>query len=338
MRVCVFKLFVSVGLVLALVGGALGSASMLETGLQPPPGKGTVYVTKVAPAPDGAILKVMDLALGITNPIISGLNLPFDVLCGPDGRFYITEAWAREGIRTISRIVRFNQDGSGRTVLAQWPSSELRPIGLVFAPNGDLYFGTISIAEGRRHKGIWRIRGALQADQQFNPPEQVLPPESFTRTPSQYDGVTPQVFLSSGPFQGDLLIADSPSFTGDPGGRVLRAPKPEFNTVVEFIPQHDNPNPFQPQGLAVNSQGDVFVNDTANDKVLRYGSDGTLKGTFAEIVGSMEIAIGPNDIVYLTAWRSDSAAAFFVLGPDGNVLGSSEFMFRMYEVTVCAPQ
>jgi len=325
-------------LVLLALVAVSSSAVTVGAGLQPPPGKGTVYVTKVAPAPDGAILKVMDLALGITNPIISGLNLPFDVLCGPDGRFYVTEVWAREGIRTISRIVRFNQDGSGRTVLAQWPSSELRPIGLVFAPNGDLYFGTTSIAEGRRHKGIWRIRGALQADQQFNPPEQVLPLESFTRTPSRYDSVTPQVFLSSGPFQGDLLLADSPSFTGDPGGHVLRAPKPEFNTVVEFIPQHDNPNPFQPKGLAVNSQGDVFVSDTANDKVLRYGSDGTLKGTFAEIVGSMQIAIGPDDIVYLTAWRSDSAAALFVLGPDGKVLGSSELAFRMYEVTVCAPQ
>ncbi len=210
---------------------------------------------------------------------------------------------------------------------------------MVFAPNGDLYFGTMTI-QGQEYQptqGIWRIPGALQSDQQFNPPQQILPPTAF-RKPTRSDSVRPSALLTSGPFQGDLLIIDVPSWTNTPGARVLRAPKPEFNTIAEFVPAHDNPAPFFPQGLAVDSQGDVFVTDHVNQKVLRYGAEGTPKGTFVEIAGPMQIAIGPDDLVYITAWRGSSSGALLVLTPDGKLLGSAQFPMRMYGVAVCAPQ
>jgi sugar lactone lactonase YvrE len=326
-------------LVLLALAAASSSAVTLGAGLQPPPGKGTVYITKVAPAPDGAIMKPLDLGLGILTSIVSGLAAPFDLLCGPDGRLYVTERWAVEKNQPVNRILRFNQDGSGRTLVAQWPASELQLSGMAFAPNGDLYFGTMTI-QGQEYQptqGIWRIPGALQADQQFNPPEQILPPHSF-RKPTRSDSVRPVAFLTSGPFQGDLLIIDVPSWTGTPGGRVLRAPKPEFNTLVEFIPAHNNPAPFFPQGLALNSQGDVFVTDHVNKKILRYEPDGTRKGIFAEITGPMQIAIGPDDLAYITVWQGSSAGALLILAPDGKSLGSAQFPMRMYGVTVCAPQ
>lgn len=118
MRSHIFKLIgLGVALVLLALAAANSSAVTWGAGMQPMPGKGTVYVTKFVPAPDGAILKVLDFGLGLFTPIVSGLGSPPTVLCGSDGRLYVTET-AQEGNRSVRRILRFNQDGSGRTVVA----------------------------------------------------------------------------------------------------------------------------------------------------------------------------------------------------------------------------
>ena len=93
-------------------------------------------------------------------------------------------------------------------------------------------------------------------------------------------------------------------------------------------------------GLAISSQGDVFVNDFNNGKVLRYGPDGTFKGVFAKLETPNEIAIGPDDIVYVTdvSFRPTTRGGLFVFDPEGKPLASANFPMALRGVTVCAPQ
>jgi len=204
MELKILKLL-GLGLALALVLlGLVISSGLVGAGasvLQPVPGTGIVYITKAERFPYGEILKPEDLILGTFTTIASGLGSPHNILCGPDGRLYVNDLWAEEEGRKVHRILRFNQDGSGRTVVAEWDSDELRPAAMVFAPNGDLYFGTISTTRGSLTQGIWRISGVLQADEQFNPPEQVLPPTAFlTPTFEQIYIAESHAFLATGPF------------------------------------------------------------------------------------------------------------------------------------------
>lgn len=333
----IFKLF-GLGAALVVLTLAVANSSVVSwgAGMQPIPSKGTVFITQVQPSPGGAIFQVTDLAAGSVKAIVRRLSWPFDILCGPDGRLYITEDYAYEGSDAVSRIVRFNQDGKGRVVIAQWPAAEKRAAGLTFAPNGDLYFGTISRAEGERHKGIWRIRGVLQAEDNFNAPEQVLPEAVFTRTPTRYDSVKPR-FLTVGPYQGDLLIIDSPSFSGDRGGQVLRAPQSDLTNLVKFIAAHDNPRPFQPSDIDITSQGELLVSDSANDKIVRYAADGVRIGLFAKVDRAMQMAIGPDETIYVTGYVSSQSGRLSALTPDGKEVASFQFSFRLYDVAVCAP-
>lgn len=92
-------------------------------------------------------------------------------------------------------------------------------------------------------------------------------------------------------FAGDLLITEDPRFfvsadagPENPGGRVLQALQPDFTSAQEFIPRQVDPETggrFHPAGFAINSQGDILINDFENDKSLRYGPDGMFKGIFA---------------------------------------------------------
>ncbi|MBI1744550.1 hypothetical protein HYR54_15995 [Candidatus Acetothermia bacterium] len=297
-------------LIIGMVLGVLGA------GAQPAPEKGIVFVTRADNAPDGAILRLQDAASGTFQTIVEGLSSPNIIVCGTDGRLYTTENFARDSNRSVHRILRFNQDGSGRTLVAEWGSTVLRPSSLVFTANGDLYFGTFSNEAGKPTLGIWRILNALQADQQFNAPQQVLTGEVFSLPPSQpfkFLGiVSPHALMKAGTFAGDLLILDEPtaSTNGLPGpemikSRIMRAAKPDFNTVTEFAPFSKDAETGRGQNfasLATNKQGDVFVTDFLNGKVLRYGPDGSFRGTFLKIQNANQIDIGPDERVYVTTY------------------------------------
>jgi glucose/arabinose dehydrogenase len=268
-------------------------------------------------------------------PIASGLSDPHDITCSPDGRLYVNEPY---GPDNRSRIVRFNQDGSGRMEIAEWPERVLRPSAMVFAPNGDLYFGTALTQSDGPTKGVWRISGALQT---ANVPEQILPPEVFSKPGAGFNNnVSPYAFLTAGPFAGDLLIVDVGS-----QGRVLRAAKPDFKTLAEFIPAFKDAETsfdFRPAGLAINSKGDVFVNDFTNDKVLRYGPDGSFKGVIAKLDNPNQIAIGPDDMIHVTnAFFPGGGGAvrggLFIFDAEGKPMASASFPLALRGVTVCAP-
>lgn len=312
-------------LVISAAVGVLGGAGALGSGAQTSPGQDSVYLTRWQPAPDGAIIKLLDPQLGIFQTVVTGLDRPAFVLCGPDRHLYVTGPFLR-GTNLPGSILRFNQDGSGRAPITQ--QIGLAPTTIAFAPNGDLYFGTID-------QGMWRISDALKANKVFNPPQQVLPNSKFRAITQPY------AFITAGPFQGDLLVVDSPH-DAIPGGHVLRAIHPNFTSVKEFIPPHvdsETRAPFVPFSLAINSQGDIFVTDFENNKILHYGPDGTFKGVFAKVMTPHEISVGSDDLVYVTGWggrgNSDNAA-LFVFDVSGKLLlvASSP---NAIGVTVCAP-
>jgi sugar lactone lactonase YvrE len=302
------------------------------------PGKGIVYVLKSLPS--AAILKPRDLSAGVFDTIVSGLRGSHDLHCGPDGRLYVNEP-----LRNERQILRFNQDGTAQTLVADLFALAVRPAQMDFSPEGDLYFGTDS---GTAIVGVWRVAGVLQSDQSFNRPENVLRlPPSLGPDTLAHDssGIT---FIRGGPFQGDLLVTHGyeDNATETYRGKVLRVLKPDFKTAMEFIPistDEETGQSFGPAGIATNSKGEVFVNASENDKVLRYGPDGAPKGVFARLTSPNQIAIGPDDLVYVTNANYEGQRAvrggLYVFDPEGQLLASTgEQNFSLRGVTVCAPK
>ncbi len=107
------RLWLLVGIGTCVALGTPGNVGALKGTTQSQLIQGTVYVTKNEEAPNGAILKLLDLELGFFQTIVTPINRPGFILCGPDWRLYVTES----SPTTYSRILRFNQDGSGRTVV-----------------------------------------------------------------------------------------------------------------------------------------------------------------------------------------------------------------------------
>lgn len=64
------------------------------------------------------------------------------------GRLYVNELdlYGKGG---PTRILRFQQDGRGRTVVTEWKPGGFAPESIGFVPKGDLYFGT--------EDGVWRL-------------------------------------------------------------------------------------------------------------------------------------------------------------------------------------
>lgn len=173
---------------------------------------------------------------------------------------------------------------------------------MVFVDNGDLFFGTASKEPGQATRGIWRIPGAAQAEQQISAPQQVLPGDVFTSvSPGALGQASPTAFLTAGPFAGDLLILDNPSVAlGGPHGRVLHATKPNFSTVAVFVSAPPTLTPKRPEGLALDSRGDILVNDFDTSTIFRYGPDGAFKRVFTSLTQPNQLAVGPDDTVYVT--------------------------------------
>lgn len=324
-------------LILAVVLGTLGNADALGNGAQPLPEEGIVYLTRAEEAPNGAIVKLLDPQLGLFQTVVTGLKRAQDILCGSDGRLYVTE-WV-DNAPFHGLIERFNADGSGRTLVFE--RIDLTPTHVVIAPNGDLYFGTYKRSQGVR-QGIWRIPGALQAEREFPPASQVIPPIIGSPVDDTNLDISPYAFLTTGPFKGDLLIIEAPDWTGRPGGRVLRALAPNFNVVKEFIAPHKNPDtgePFLPAGLAIDHEGNIFITDFASDEILRYGSDGTFKAVFAKVMAANKIAVGSEGLIYITNWGSFQRGGLFIFDQKGKLMSRTTIApARLRGVTVCAPQ
>ncbi len=86
-----------------------------------------------------------------------------------------------------------------------------------------------------------------------------------------------------------------------------------------------------PKGVAVNEDtGDIYVADTANDRIVRYDADGRLLGTFgstpvngAPLDGPWDVAVNENDWVYVADTGNDRIVRYNADGTGGATWGSS---------------
>ncbi|HEY5595719.1 MAG TPA: hypothetical protein VIL47_00445 [Candidatus Bipolaricaulota bacterium] len=348
-------------LIILLSAWALQASTPASATLQARVGLDTVYLTKPAASPDGAIVTPFDLSLSLYRTVLRNLSFPETILCGADGRLYFTQTFAPQSVGaaasilihqqqrvvekselTYHQLMRANQDGSSQAALVEWDSLTLQPSSLVATAQGDLYLGTTS-QDGQPTQGLWRIANAFQQNgPQLGFPRLLIPPERFQSPlePVSYS-VRPQAMLTAGPFTGDLLIIDAPVPSLVPGGRVLRAQAPEFAEVVTFIPPSMDPQmqrPFKPAGLALTLQGDVLVTDFANDKVIRFAPDGEPLGVFAALKSPNQIAVGSDGLVYVTnlEFRGvNVTGGLFIFDTEGNLLASEQSPQFLRGVTVC---
>lgn len=347
---------------LALSWGALQASAPASATSQARVGVDTVYLTKPAASPDGAIVTPFDLSLSLYRTVLRNLSFPETILCGADGRLYFTQTFAPESVGgaasilihqqqrivekpeslTYHQLMRTHQDGSSQAALVEWDSLTLQPSSLVLTAQGDLYLGTTS-QDGQPTQGLWRIANAFQQNgPQLGFPQLLIPAERFQPPlePVSYS-VRPQAMLTAGPFAGDLLIIDAPVPSLVPGGRVLRARAPAYTDVFLFIQPHMDPqmqHPFKPAGLALTLEGDVLVTDFANDKVVRFGSDGEPLGIFAALKSPNQIAVGSDGLVYVTnlEFRGvNVTGGLFIFDPDGQLLASEQSPQFLRGVTVC---
>jgi hypothetical protein len=197
---------------------------------------------------------------------------------------------------------------------------------MVFAPNGDLYFGSVSVRYGEPTKGIWRIPAeALGAESGPCHAEQVLPGRLFPAVVGNKISFGPYAFLTKGPYAGDLLIVYDGDYYGKTvaGGRIFRAIRPGYRSIIDFVVSHP---PFSPAGLAVNPEGDVFISDFGKGTILQYDSNGHFQRKYASLKNANQIAIGFDGTVYVTNATFDKngmvEGGLFVYDPSGALLHS----------------
>lgn len=329
--------------------------SAVEAVYQPTPGQGTVYLTEMGDASKGAILTPIDLNLSLYATTVDRLSFPETVICSPNGDLYFTETFAPQSVGAAAsilihqpgrivevpednfhRVARVKTNGSAPNYIVEWDDATLLPSSLALGPNGDLFIGSTS-KDNKPTQGVWRIRGATQSTTNFNPPEQILPPNLFSPPrKGTSNSVRPMDFLPNG----DLLIIDAPVEMA-PGGRVLRAVGPGYNSTTTFVAPFndaDTQRPFKPSGLALTPDGTILITDFANDKILHYDAQGNFIGVFVELSSPNQIAVGLDGLVYVTNLRfrgRNVNGGLYIYDPQGGLIVSDTSPIFRRGVAVC---
>lgn len=200
-----------------------------------------------------------------TSPALPGVE---DIACGPDGRVYAVLTGYKDHPK---QIVRFKQDGTGLFTVLDIPSlpdghplkASGGPEGLSFevlvqddgqaVPAGRLTFNTRK--DPGPHTGVW----VIDAD---GTPKQVMATPAGAGVPWG-EGT---VYLTKGPLKRHLLGVERTD------GRVVKRgpiPTPADSLVgVNFLNAPTLPQ--LPIGLAVDSNGDIFVSHKDSSDITRW--------------------------------------------------------------------
>jgi len=273
-----------------------------------------VFATIAEHAPDGRVVEVDFQLLGVRT-IARGFDVPAGLLCTPDGYLYVADVYKQAIWQLDPRTGR-------KELLVQGKSP---PPGLNFAPNfmtfdstGNLIITTRSLFRPRLNTGTFigllRFRpGSRPYEAEQLLPAGAFPNANFLRNP---------VFLTSGPYAGDLLVLafDARDREGTTS-HVVRIPAPTFDRVEEFIPAGDH-GLSRMAGIAVNPEGDVFVADFDNRRILQYAPDGTYLGVLTTLSTSYpnQIAFDSSGTMYVTAtvFGAREKGALHIVYPNGS--------------------
>ena len=237
------------------------------------------------------IIYRIDAATGATTTFASGLGNPEGLAIDQHGALYVGGEFA--GIR------RF--DLASGTRLSNVGTNVDGPEGPSLDAAGNLFVNTRQSPAS--HTGVWEISGGYASTA-----VQVVPPFS--------DWGEGTAFLTSGPFAGSLLAADS---QGASAGRIVRSAAPAFGSATDFITGLGTPF-----GIAVSPSGDVFVDDAPSGghagnstptDILSYDSRGNFKSVFASGLDAPGfLAFDPSGNLYVTETAVGTLLKFL---PDG---------------------
>jgi Ice-binding-like len=245
-------------------------------------GSCTVFVSSPSA---GTVTKVVFGSAGSTQTVIAtGLTSAEGLVCGNDNRLYIAQSGVHGGLRRIVRIDQSGQNMKEVIDFKNFPALAVSggPVGLSFEPwTNQLFFDTTQ-SEGRSNTGAWTMVNY--------PPVQVILP-----FPSNggLNGGGATAFLTTGPYAGNFLAVDVAN------KKVVRVAPPftSAQTGIDFI----TTNLAAPNGLAVNSQGNIFVSNT-DGTIEQFGSDGTFLGQYAATGWrNMNVAFAGQSLVVSTA-------------------------------------
>ena len=205
--------------------------------------------------------------------VSAGLGSPFDVVFGPNGDLYVSNALTAQ-----SNVLRY--DNNGQLIGGFSGGGLSSPHGLSFGPDGHLYVGSADTNQVLRYNintglfiDVFASGGAEALT--FGPDGNLYVLDDFGRQVLRFDSVT-----------------------GDP----LPAPG-QFGAV--FIPQGSG-GLLVPRGFTFGPNGNLYVSDEIGNKVLRYnGATGAFIDEFV-IVGNevplgnlFDLTFGPDGNLYV---------------------------------------
>lgn len=306
---------------------------------------GTVYASAFG---GGFVQDMVGLheSSGTFQNLLPGLTRFQSMACGPNSSLIFARNERIDEDFLQQQIWRYNSDGSDPTFLFAYDTDFRFIHDMLFAPNGEMFFVTFFSTQNQvLGQGLWRYRNFLTTKTGVQEPELLVPREEFQYFPASAHISRLGGFLRTGPYAGDLLILDAPSQSFQPSGRVMRVISPDFIEMVEFIaPFADQVGqPFHPLALATNSEGNVFVSDFSNDRILMFDDEGNRIGELAELVTPNRMAIGPDDVLYVTNTEFLSDPDEILRGDlylydtiSESSLGVIDASDPLFEVRVCA--
>ena len=279
------------------------------------------------------------------------LTGPVGLAIGPDGNLHVA-------VPNDNRVMTFPAGGAAGApainVLGQpdfdssAPNSGVSPRAAAHTLSGPTDvkldpFGTVYVADTANHRVLAFAAGSRSADRiwgQFefsgNAPNQVKAGSLNTphRVAIDYSQEPYALYVSDSANHRILIWRDSARFrTGDAADLVIG--QPDLRTALPNVGAAAGRQPSAtslnlPKGVAVDAQGNLWVADSGNHRVLRYPRPVSQAGRIAPdvVLGQTDFSTSVSAAVSASSLRQPSAVA---VGPDGGLFVSDTGNHRVLE-------